>query len=180
MGDKVHVQIFHDQTVVEPGTMKTGAGKPMKVFTPYHRAWLSLIKSEPELLDTHPPPQANPKSFSKDLKSLFDTPAPKPSEDKLFASDEDKKRIRKMWPPGNAAAAKRMMSFLSQIKDYAETRSNPAKNSTSRLSAYFSAGMYSPREALSELRKYNKGSADFSEGSAEKGVYAWVRTFTSS
>lgn len=175
VGDETEVRLFHDQTVVEPGTMTTGAGKPMKVFTPYHHAWLDLVNSEPELLDTVPAPAKNDAKFAKELKQFFNSPIPKPPEDKLFASEADMKRIRNLWPPGNKAGAKRMQSFLSQISDYAVTRSNPAKNSTSRLSAYFSAGMYSVREALSALRKYNSNSSDFSESKAKKGVYGWVR-----
>ncbi|ORY19772.1 FAD binding domain of DNA photolyase-domain-containing protein [Clohesyomyces aquaticus] len=175
VGDDIRVSMHHDQTVVEPGTMTTGAGKPMKVFTPYHRMWLGIVKDDPDLLNTLPPPTKNDASPSKELKSLFDSPVPKAPKDKEFASAEDKKRIRKLWPSGHAAGFKRMDSFLSQISNYAATRSNPAKNSTSRMSAYFSAGMVSIREALSKVQKYNDGSSDFTESGASPGVYSWVR-----
>jgi deoxyribodipyrimidine photo-lyase len=174
-GDGIQVSLYHDQTVVEPGTMMTGNGKPMKVFTPYHKKWLAMIKESPELLDTSPPPTANPSSFKKDLKSLFDTPAPKPASDKQFSTPEEQKRIRKLWPPGHSAGSARMDTFLKQITTYADTRSNPAKNSTSRLSAYFSAGMFSVREALQKVTDYNRGSTDFTEAGAKPGVYSWVR-----
>jgi deoxyribodipyrimidine photo-lyase len=174
-GKDIQVSLYHDQTVVEPGTMLTGAGTPMKVFTPYHKAWLSRLREEPELLDTQPPPAANPSSMKKELKDLFDTPAPKPAKDKQFDSEEDEKRIRKLWPAGHAEAAKRMDSFLKQIDHYADTRSNPAANSTSRMSAYFSAGMFSVREALRKVVDYNRGSTDFTEAKASHGVYGWVR-----
>jgi deoxyribodipyrimidine photo-lyase len=175
VGERIQVSLFHDQTVVEPGTILTGTGTPMKVFTPYFKAWLEKLRSEPELLDTRPPPTANPSSMEKDLKALFDTPAPQPAKDKQFKSEEDKTRIRKLWPPGHAAGSLRMESFLSQISNYATTRSAPAQNSTSRMSAYFSAGMYSVREALRTVTHHNHDSSDFSEARAEKGVYAWVR-----
>ncbi|KAJ4373824.1 hypothetical protein N0V83_002563 [Neocucurbitaria cava] len=175
VGDDIQVNIYHDQTVVEPGTMLTGNGTPMKVFTPYFRQWLDTVRSQPELLETSPPPAANPSSAKTDLKDLFDTSAPKPGKDKQFASEEDRKRIRKLWPAGHAAGSKRMDSFLKQIDKYAATRSNPAENSTSRMSAYFSAGMFSVREALRKVVDYNRGSTDFTEGRASKGVYGWVR-----
>ncbi|RYN62577.1 Deoxyribodipyrimidine photo-lyase [Alternaria tenuissima] len=174
-GDGIQVSLYHDQTVVEPGTMLTGTGTPMKVFTPFFKAWLEKLKDEPELLDTNPPPAANPSSAKKELKGLFDTPAPEPAKDKLFESEEDKKRIRKLWPAGHAAGAKRMDAFLKQIDHYAATRSNPAANSTSRMSAYFSAGMFSVREALQKVVDYNRGSTDFAEAKASNGVYGWVR-----
>ncbi|KAF1841375.1 Cryptochrome/photolyase FAD-binding domain-containing protein [Cucurbitaria berberidis CBS 394.84] len=174
-GDGIHVSLYHDQTVVEPGTMLTGSGTPMKVFTPYFKHWLDVVRSQPELLDTSPPPAPNSSAAKKELQDLFDTPAPKPAQDKQFQSEEARKRIRKLWPPGHAAGSKRMDSFLKQIDKYAATRSNPAKNSTSRMSPYFSAGMFSVREALQKVVDYNKGSTDFTEAKASKGVYGWVR-----
>ena len=174
-GDGIQVSLYHDQTVVEPGSMLTGSGTPMKVFTPYHKAWMDRLRNEPELLDTTPPPAANPSSMKKELEGLFDTPAPKPAKDKQFESEEDKKRIRKLWPAGHAEGAKRMDKFLKQIDHYASTRSNPAADSTSRMSAYFSAGMFSIREALQKVVDYNRGSADFTESKASQGVYGWVR-----
>jgi deoxyribodipyrimidine photo-lyase len=175
IGSEVQVSIYHDQTVVEPGTMTTGAGKPMKVFTPYHRAWLDLVKQNPQLLDTQPPPAKNDASATKALKPLFNSEPPKPGEDKQFSSEEERKRIRKLWPAGHSAGSKRMDAFIQQIDNYAATRSNPAANSTSRMSAYFSAGMFSVREALSKVRKHNDNKSDFTEGGSKKGVYGWVR-----
>ncbi|KAF2867935.1 DNA photolyase, FAD-binding/Cryptochrome [Massariosphaeria phaeospora] len=175
VGKEVQVSIYHDQTVVEPGTIKTAAGTPMKVFTPYQRAWLVVVKQNPDLLDTVPAPSKNDSSVTKEMKHLFNTPTPKPADDKQFANEEDRKRIRGLWPAGHDAGLKRMDSFLNQISTYAATRSNPAKNSTSRMSAYFSAGLVSVREALSKVRQHNKGSSDFTESGASPGVYGWVR-----
>jgi len=175
VGEDVQVSIYHDQTVVEPGSMKTRAGTPMKVFTPYHRAWLDVVKQDPSLLDAQPPPTKNDASVTKTLKSLFDSEPPTLAEDKQFKSEEEKKRIRKLWPAGHDAGSKRMDAFMRQIGTYSATRSNPAKNSTSRMSPYFSAGMFSVREALSTVRKYNNNKADFTEGGSKPGVYSWVR-----
>ncbi|KAF2856459.1 Cryptochrome/photolyase FAD-binding domain-containing protein [Plenodomus tracheiphilus IPT5] len=174
-GDDIQVSLHHDQTVVEPGTMLTGSGKPMKIFTPYFKAWLDILKSQPELLDTNPAPAANPSSAKRDLKPLFDTPAPKPAKDKLFENEEQKKRIRKLWPPGYNSASSRMDTFLKRISTYSTTRSDPSKDSTSRLSPYLSSGMYSVRSALRRVADYNKGSTDFHDSVASPGVWAWVR-----
>jgi deoxyribodipyrimidine photo-lyase len=43
VGEDIQVSIYHDQTVVEPGTLLTGAGKPMKIFTPYQKQWLGIV-----------------------------------------------------------------------------------------------------------------------------------------
>ncbi|TID26323.1 Deoxyribodipyrimidine photo-lyase [Venturia nashicola] len=168
-------ELHHDQTIMEPGTLTTSAGKPMKVFTPYHNAWLQEIKAEPYLLDTVQAPEKNNKSARKELRDLFDIKIPEAPKEKTMAKEE-RSRIRKFWPAGHDEAAKRMQDFVSKnLDNYAATRSNPAEDSTSRMSAYFNAGVYSMREALQEIKKYNKGSTDFTSSGAKNGVYAWVR-----
>jgi len=174
-GGAFHLSLHHDQTVVEPGTMRTGSGGPMKVFTPYHKAWLQVLKDDPSLLDLVSPPSKNESSAAKELKNLFDTPLPSIPESKQFASEDGRKGIRELWPAGHDAGMQRMDSFLKQIDNYAATRSNPAANSTSRMSAYFSSGMVSVREALAKVRDFNDGSTDFSISGASGGVAGWVR-----
>ena len=166
------LSLYHDQTVMKPGTMTTGAGGPMKVFTPYHKAWLAEVKSNPALLDTVPGPMQD----CTPVSSLFDSPVPSPPENKKFASNEEQDRIRKLWPAGHSAGMKRMDDFIKHnIEDYAETRVNPGKDTTSRMSAYFSAGVVSVREALTKIKDHNNGSADFSTSGSSAGVAGWVR-----
>ncbi len=173
---RAQVSLRHDQCVVEPGTVMTGGEKPMKVFTPYHKAWLSAVKSDPSLLDTVSPPSKNPEGSANKLRDLLGSKAPPVPKEKQFASHEEQARIRNLWPAGHEAGMKRMNDFVHQrIENYAATRSNPAKDSSSRISAYFAAGVVSVREALSAVMKHNGNSADFSESGATPGVYSWVR-----
>ncbi|KAK4694009.1 hypothetical protein P7C71_g3493, partial [Lecanoromycetidae sp. Uapishka_2] len=168
------VSLYHDQTIVEPGEIHGGGGKPMKVFTPYHKTWLGIVKEDPSLLDTVPPPSKNAASPPKIKNASHEAP-PVP-KNKQFDSEETKARIRKLWPAGHDAGIQRLKHFINdKIEDYAATRSDPSKDSSSRMSAYFSSGSVSVREALSELRKYNSNSADFSESGASPGVASWVR-----
>lgn len=173
LGGNAQLSLFHDQTIVEPGAIRTGSDKPMKVFTPYHKTWLGLVRDDPSLLDTIPPPSKNVKSAEVKGGSHDLPPIPK---NKQFDSDETKKRIRKLWPAGHEAGMQRLRLFINdKIEDYAATRSDPSKDSSSRMSAYFSSGTVSVREALTELRKYNDNSADFSSTGASPGVASWVR-----
>lgn len=164
---------LHDQTVVRPGVLTTGSGGPMKVFTPYHKAWLAETKDDPSLFDLVPPPQGNDKSASKDFKNLFESKVPGLPESKQYQSKEDQQRIRKLWPAGHDAGIKRMNDFLDKkVPTYAEDRSKPALDPSSRLSPYFSSGIISVREALSIAKKWNNGQ-HFDEGDA--GLASWVR-----
>ncbi|KAL8869223.1 MAG: hypothetical protein Q9174_004429 [Haloplaca sp. 1 TL-2023] len=176
VGDKCSLDLYHDQTVIEPGTMRTGSGGPMKVFSPFHRAWLAEVKDAPDLLNTVPPPSEVDSSLSKQHSGLFGSKVPTAPENKQFESKEERDRIRELWPAGHEAGVKRCDKFIKEyIEDYAATRSNPAKDSTSRLSAYFSAGVISMREVLTKMMKYNDGSSDFSSSGSSAGVAAWVR-----
>lgn len=59
------------------------------------------------------------------------------------------------------------------MKDYAKHRSEPARDPSSRLSAYFSAGIISVREALTAAKSHN-GGADL-DGSGDEGIASWTR-----
>ena len=169
----VSIELLHDQTVLEPGLLKTGSGTPMKVFTPYHKAWLAETKENPEHLDLVGPPEANDKSAVDALKKLFDSKMPSLPESKDFISDEERKRIRGLWPAGHEAGIDRLQHFLSEkVSEYADHRSEPARDPSSRLSAYFSAGVISVREALAAAKKHNNNK-HFDEGSS--GIASWVR-----
>lgn len=174
--DNFHVSLYHDQCVMEPGTMTTSSGGPMKVFTPYHKAWLAEVKRNPGLLNTVPAPSGVDSSTSKKVFALFDSKLPDIPKGKQFRSEEERKRVRKLWPAGHQAGMRRMDHFLNdKIEDYLATRSQPAADSTSRMSPYFAAGVVSVREALSKVKEYNRGSSDFSESRCRPGVYSWVR-----
>lgn len=179
--DLAHVrcEFLHDQTVVEPGIMKSGSGGPMKVFTPYHKAWLAEVSKKPDLLDVVDKPLANDKKAKTEFKDLFKCPIPSLPKEKQFASAEDKKRIRKLWPAGHQAGMDRLQHFLDKkVKDYKKNRSTPAADNSSRLSPYFASGVISVREALQAAKKANSTAADFSgsgSGALDDGIASWVR-----
>jgi deoxyribodipyrimidine photo-lyase len=169
--DGVSFHTLHDQTVVNPGHMTTGTGKPHKVFTPFHKAWLALVAKKPEMLDIVPPPASNK---TKPDSSLFDSAVPELPDNKRFLDDDERDRIRGLWPAGHAAGIERLEHFLNEkVTNYGRDRSEPALDPSSRLSAYFSSGALSVREALTAAKKHNKGK-NF-DGSGNDGIAAWAR-----
>lgn len=165
--------VVHDQTVVEPKALTTGSGGPMKVFTPYHKAWLAEVANDPELLSIADAPAANDKNAKTDLKDLFNSEIPTLPETKQFASTKDRDRIRKLWPAGHEAGIKRLQHFLGKkVKTYKKNRSTPATDNSSRLSPYFASGVISVREALKAAMDANDGD-DFDSG--DVGIASWVR-----
>ncbi|EME39044.1 hypothetical protein DOTSEDRAFT_160926, partial [Dothistroma septosporum NZE10] len=171
----ISFEVVHDQTVVIPATLVTGAGGPHKVFTPYHKVWLSETKSEPELFeDLVPKPEGNDAKAKEELKSLFGGKMPGLPEGKSFEKyEEDRERLRKLWPAGHDAGMKRLDEFLEKkVKTYAAHRSEPALDPSSRLSPYFASGVVSVREVLKRTKEFNKGK-HFDDG--DRGIASWVR-----
>ena len=106
-------ELLHDETVVTPGALTTGSGGPIQVFTPYHKAWLPETKKNKSLLETAPPPEANDYKASQEFEHLFESSIPEIPESKRFASQEERDRLRKLWPAGNEAGMKRLEHFLN-------------------------------------------------------------------
>lgn len=171
--ENLALDILHDQTVMVPGTLTSASGGPRKVFTPYHKDWLAALKDDPSLLDTVPPPDANDEQAAGRFKRLFNTQIPSLPQSKRFGSEREQTRIRNLWPPGNEAGMKRLANFLDKkVSKYAEHRSEPAGDPSSRLSPYFSSGVISVREVLQRAKRAN-GGAHFDEG--DPGIGSWVR-----
>ncbi|KAI0166026.1 deoxyribodipyrimidine photo-lyase [Xylariaceae sp. FL1272] len=175
--DDVRFDLHHDQTVVVPGSLTTGTGGgPMKVFTPYHKAWLAEVSDDPSLIDTVSLPDKNGKAVRQEMKDLFGGKMPDLPKDKEFRSEKDRDRIRGLWPAGHEAGIKRLNEFLEKkVASYAAKRSNPAEDNSSRLSPYLAAGIISAREILSTVRKHNGDNANFSSSAADAGIASWVR-----
>jgi deoxyribodipyrimidine photo-lyase len=127
--------ILHEGDVLhEPATIRSGAGKPFKIYGPYYRA-----------LETHlppPPPRPAPKLTRPDKL---------PKSDKLedwellptrpnWATGFDK------WEPGTAGAHRHLKRFAAEAAHYAERRDLPAGSGTSQLSTHLHFGEISPRE----------------------------------
>lgn len=167
------LHLLHDQTIMEPLALKSGSGGPMKVFTPYHKAWLAKVAKEPELLHLVDEPTANDKKAKTELKDLFKSKFPSLPDSKQFDSEKDKTRIRKLWPAGHKAGMERLQHFLDKkVKNYKRDRIFPALNNSSRLSPYFASGVISARQAVKAAMDANDGD-DFSSG--DVGIDSWVR-----
>lgn len=165
--------LLHDQTVMEPKAITSGSGGPMKVFTPYHKAWLAKVAKEPELLNLVDDPASNDKKAKTDLKELFKSKIPSLPDSKQFNSEKDRARIRKLWPAGHKAGMERLQHFLDKkVKNYKRDRIFPALNNSSRLSPYFASGVISARQAIKAALDANDGD-DFSSG--DVGIDSWVR-----
>ncbi len=131
----VHAESFGANLLREPWEVKSAAGGPMKVFTPFWRAHqkLGAIRSPlraPGALPSLPRPVA-----SDSLEDWGLEPT-RPNWAKGFTSH---------WTPGEAGAQARLDAFLDDaLKGYADGRNRPDRASTSRLSPHLRFGEISP------------------------------------
>ncbi len=148
------LQLIHGQTVHHPEFVKKADGKPYTVYTPYARAWKSL------LAEIHPLP----------APSHIPTPAGISSEPLPPFT------VSPGFPAGESEALRRLDEFTltptplpklgeeQGVRAYAEARNRLDLDGTSRLSPYFRFGMLSLRQAVhaaqSVLRDLSRHTGD--------------------
>ena len=167
----IAMDVVPDTCVVAPGELASGQGKQYSVYSPWYRAWVSHVHSNSKLLDLFEPPEKNPSSARKHFARLFDNKIPDAPKNKSLTDDE-KKRFRSMWPPGEEEAHERLHKFLDErIGHYQARRNFPAEAATSCLSVHFSSGTLSARTAIRTARNCNN-TKKLDGGNS--GIQGWI------
>lgn len=128
--------VLHPGNVlVPPEQVRSGAGSPYKIYTPYWRAMKEQLPPgdplpEPERLQA---PERWP--GDDDLKSWQLLPH-RPNWAAGFGDE---------WTPGEAAALDRLHAFTERARYYAEQRDLPSEEGTSRFSPHLHFGEISSR-----------------------------------
>ncbi len=122
--------LHQGQYLVPPATLRTGAGQPYRIYTPF---WRSLLQHMP-------PPPAVP------APSRLDGPAVWPASDALDdwhllpAAPDWAGGMRETWTPGEAGALERLTAFAEHAARYGDRRNLPSVEGTSRLSPHLHFG----------------------------------------
>jgi len=140
---------------VSPGRVRTAAGAPYRVFTPFRRAWLDHGWPPPEGRPVGVPWRSAPSELAPtDIGSGPDAPD--------------------LPPPGEEAASDAADRFLAgPVASYAEDRDRPDREGTSRLSPYLRFGCIHPRQLLARLGE-GADAATFRSELAWREFYADV------
>ncbi len=134
--DSVEAVSCNGGLLVEPWTVKTGAGDPYKVYTPYWRAAQAKIEPLP----------------APDAEMHISAPSRWPDSDKasdwkLYEPRPDWAKGFGDWTPGEAGAQAALAQFLDEAAaTYAEDRDRPDRAGTSRLSPHLHFGEIGPRQ----------------------------------
>lgn len=143
---------FQANLLFEPWTIRTGAGGPYKVYSPFWRACMA----------------------SQDIRDPLDAPnglpEPAPSGRGLPGSDslaswkllpsipDWSGGLAATWEPGETGAVRRLDEFLDgPIEEYGTGRNIPGTEGTSRLSPHLRFGEVSPFRVWREIRRRHPG-----------------------
>lgn len=139
--DGLDVESFNASLLYEPWTLRTGAGQPFRVFTPF---WKAAQASGPPPLPIPAPkkliaaqwPANGPQRIAlDDLRLLPTTPD--------WAGG-----LRETWTPGEQGARHRLAEFLDNgMSLYGAHRDRPDMESVSRLAPHLRFGEISARTA---------------------------------
>ena len=137
IGSQVDVHRRGGNLMQEPERLRTGAGQPFKVFTPF---WKALLKQPDPADSIRLPEDIDFFSGELDGDALQDW--------ELLPTNPDwAAGLRENWTPGEQGAADALQSFLDNaISDYSDARDRPDQRGTSRLSPHLHFGEISPRQ----------------------------------
>ena len=166
-GAGLHAESFQASLLHEPWTVRTGAGKPYQVFTPFWRALADRNFRAPLGVPDAGHGFGGPLAGSDGLGdwSLLPT-APD------WAAG-----LRQAWIPTAAAGHGVLAGFLDgPVADYSEARDRPDRAGTSRLSPYLRWGQLSPFQVWAALAA-RRGQLPGSPGPAVFGTELGWREF---
>ncbi len=136
----IALELLDSPYAVAPGTVRTRAGEPCRVFSAYLRGWSSLEKGRAgaaPAVDWLGAPSEDPAG----LLPLAGSQRPD-----YFADLPDDPP--ELAPAGETAAQAALEAFAERAEIYSETRDLPGLAGTSRLSAHLKVGAIHPRTVL--------------------------------
>lgn len=136
----IDVRSYPGDVLAEPQDVRTAAGTPYRVFTPF---WNGL-RQHP-VTPPLPAPDAAAGSVDAPAGDELDTWGFLPRDPDWAGG------LRATWTPGEAAAAERLEAFAGELDGYAD-RDLPAVDATSRLSPRLRWGELSPRQVWHRIR----------------------------
>ncbi|MFC4394778.1 cryptochrome/photolyase family protein [Arthrobacter sedimenti] len=147
-GHGMQASSYQANLLFEPWTVKTGAGGPYKVYSPFWRACLASqdIRNPFEAPDTLPEPAPSGRGLpASDTLSSWNL---------LPSSPDWSGGLAATWRPGETGAQQRLEDFLDgPIEDYGTGRNLPGTEGTSRLSPHLRFGEVSPFRVWREIRR---------------------------
>ena len=133
----------------EPDDVRTQAGQPFQVFTPFWKACQAL----PAVAPAHPAPRTIRAPAQWPRSAAIADLALEPTVDWTGG-------LASTWKPGEAGARAALKTFMrGAMGEYREGRDHPAQQGTSGLSPHLRFGEISPRQVWHAVREAMYGAA---------------------
>lgn len=148
---------YDGNTLLPPGSLKTGSGATYRVFTPFAKACRSRLAQSGLSLCPSPPTRDLPASMQPDdIDQVW--PETLPS-------------LQAQWGANLDEIQDKLGAFVRErISQYDQMRDIPAQPGTSQLSPYLAAGAISVRQCLYAALQANQG--EYESGSS--GIRSWI------
>lgn len=148
---QIGVESFNGSLLTEPHSLRNRSGKPFLVFTPFWKHCLTLETPRPITSRLAPNPSRTPLNQAVPLTGI-----------QLLPTQSWDQGLQKNWQVSRAAAEDLLQQSIAKSDNYADRRDLPAKDGTSRLSAYLHFGQVSPAEVWHTIRNgaINQQTAD--------------------
>ncbi|MEO7387182.1 MAG: deoxyribodipyrimidine photo-lyase [Gammaproteobacteria bacterium] len=165
LADAARLRRFPGRLLFEPEGLRTGAGRPFKVFTPFWKACLAQPAPAPPVGAPPALPGQAIWPASEDLADWCLRPT----------SPDWSSGLGSAFIPGEAAAMARLAGFLDgPVERYRYARDQPGVAGTSRLSPHLHFGEISPRQVWHTLHaSMAAGVAPDTEGGAFLRELGW-------
>jgi deoxyribodipyrimidine photo-lyase len=143
----IETREFPSYLLHDPNAVRTDAGQPYTVFTPFWKRMLQVV----EVPDPLPAPET--------LRTPERMPASEPLEALgLLPTIDWAAGFRATWQVGEAAAHRRLEWFLrNAVEDYHTLRDRPDLDATSRLSPHLQHGEITPRQIWHATLRHSRG-----------------------
>lgn len=151
IADRLELTLHDGNYLAPPLTIRTGGGKPYRIFTPF---WRSLAATMPPA-DPLPRPHltAPAKWPTTDDLTEWNLLPTQPNWATGFAKE---------WRVGEEAAHDQLDDFAERVSDYDTARNMPSEDGSSRLSPHLHWGEISPGQVWHALRsKRGQGAVTF-------------------
>ncbi|MET1112692.1 MAG: deoxyribodipyrimidine photo-lyase [Allosphingosinicella sp.] len=142
-GEALDLVLHGGNVLAPPEQVRTGAGSPYKIFTPWWRALQEQLPPEAPVAAPGALPGPTRWPRSDDLSSWRLLPA-RPNWAKGFEDE---------WTPGEAGALERLEDFAGRAGGYARSRDRPGEEGTSRFSPHLHFGELSARRVWHALTR---------------------------
>ncbi len=143
----VEVREYPSYLLHDPDAVRTDAGQPYGVFTPFWKRMLQVVQVPEPLPEPEPLHAPERMPHSEPLDSL-----------KLLPTIDWAAGFRETWQVGEAAAHRRLEWFLSNaVEGYHTLRDRPDLDATSRLSPHLHHGEITPRQIWHATLRHSGG-----------------------